>query len=143
MEEERLLEERKQIVFVKAGALFEALWNEIVRCVAEAARKKVPVATSIMAGNRLVYVSPSKMTGPVRKEIALSLAKDRTCIAIAGSPVRKLEIDKSESNSVYLKRDGKQISIPDAAIQLLDPLLFGNLPARLEGFSPPDPDFIR
>jgi len=138
IEEKRRLEERKQIVLVKAGSLFAALWNEIARCVTEAAQKGIPAAISVAAGNHVVYV-PSKGGAFARKEITLSLPKDRTSIAIAGSPVRKLDIDRSEGDGdgVGLKRDGKQISIPDAAVLLLDPLIFADLPAHDVGAKRP------
>jgi hypothetical protein len=142
LEEKRLWEEHKQIAFVKAGSLFQALWDEIARCATEAAQKGIPAATSTSAGNHLVYLPPK--AGVARKEIALTLAKDRTSIAITGSAVKKLEIALSQGDSVCLKYDGKQISVPDAAILLLDPLFFEGLPARPAGGPPPpDPDFIR
>jgi hypothetical protein len=131
LEEKRLWEERKQIAFVKAGSLFEALWDEIARCATEAAQKGIPAATSMAAGNHVVYLSsPPTKAGVARKEITLTLAKDRTSIAIAGSAVKKLEIALSHGDSVCLKHDGNEITVSDAAILLLDPLFFEGLPAR-------------
>jgi precorrin-2 methylase len=144
IEEKRLLEEHKQVAFVKAGSLFQALWDEIARCATEAAQKGIPAATSMAAGTHVVYLSSPPKAGAARKEIALTLAKDRTSIVITGSAVKKLEIALSQGDSVCLKHDGKQISVPEAAILLLDPFLFEGLPARPAGGPPPpDPDFIR
>jgi len=124
--ERKQLEANRQLVFSQADKVFEALWNEIDICIEWAKENRLPVDTNGSPRDRLVL-----MTGKTeRKELRLTLSKDRHSILVKGSPaITKLMIDVCDGRIVCLKHNDKKIDPPDAAILVLDRFLFPDLPA--------------
>lgn len=121
------LKTRRSMIREHALEIYEALWKEITEHLAEAKAKGFPVSTNGAPRKRLISLLKQNLSGDsFELEVSLVDGKDR--IRASGDRVDLfLDLDLCPDNVVCLKLAGRQISIEDAAIRILDPFLFPQL----------------
>lgn len=129
--ERKELERRNNLIDEHAIPIYEALWKKIAEHVKEAHEKGLPVLTNGSLQNRIVRMSVDPaphQSGRRPDEFRLVLKNDR--ISARGDRGLNLEftLDVCPDGLVCLKAQGMEISVEEAAIRILDPFLFPDLP---------------
>lgn len=124
---------RNQLIKASAEKVFNTLWEEIEKWLAEARNKGgFLIHTNGTLYERMIFASISPPPSePSRnpKRLTVKLTKDKSAIVaieFGVSPV-KLLLDVRPNDVVCLKHNDKQVSMSEAAILVLDPFLFPEL----------------
>lgn len=134
------LAERRRAITEHEGEMYSSLWEEVKRHVA-AARSRESFAGVTMNGQpecRIVSLplSPLSPLFTFQRQVTVSLLREKHQILAevadtdhGGSRVREaLQIDVNQDNIVCLTRNGVEVSLKDAAIYILRPFLYPELP---------------
>jgi|NGEPerStandDraft_6_1074524.scaffolds.fasta_scaffold177056_2 hypothetical protein len=119
---------RSVLIEAAAEKIFNHLWEAITPLVEEAAKKEILVFTNGTPYERVIGLSvvPRHLQGSVEpKLLTLKLEKEKHAIMVLGmrQPIQ-LELDLAGGDVVYLKYDGKQVTIGEVATSILDAFLF-------------------
>jgi hypothetical protein len=107
----------------EAPGIYVALWQELMRNVAEA--QKIARFDSIVAEEGLIKMSPNG------EALQVMLWTDELQIHASGVDVSiDLFLDVGDDGVVYLKFENERIEYPEAAREILQPFLFPELPPR-------------
>jgi hypothetical protein len=135
--EHKAIEARRKEIADNAHHVYSALWKEITEITEEPSAKLAGVYTNGAAYDRLVCL-PNPPTRPGFQarsgpQLHIKLADDKQSISVSGTdryPTITFTLDVCQDGVVCLKFDGAEFSYPDAAIKIVDPLLFPNLPRK-------------
>lgn len=122
------LEERRASIREHATTVYESLWSELLKHVDDANQHGLDVTTNGSARRKIIKLKKQNLSGMWWElEFKLSDAKDR--ITVRGDRCGDVQFlfDLRPDNVVCLKVNGKEISIEEAAIAILDPFLFPQL----------------
>lgn len=122
-----LWKSRRSVIREHAVDVYEALWREISEHLSEARTKGFPVSTNGTPRKRIIRLEKQNRSGDFFElQVSLVEAKDR--IRAIGDRVDLfLDLDICPDDVVCLKYLGKQLTIEEAAISILDPFLFPQL----------------
>jgi hypothetical protein len=121
---------RNSTIRAHAADIYEALWKEIVEHLDEAKQKGFPLSTNGASRKRVVSLEKDNKPGQ-HWELDVILVDPKDRIRAKGDRVDLfLDLDICPDGVVCLKLDGKQISLEEAAIRILDPFLFPQLNGR-------------
>jgi len=110
-----------------AATVFDNLWEEIKRVLAEASSKGIPTNTNGSPEDREVWLSmpiPPGRDSSSRREFHLKLDRRDPGISATGAVSIRLSFDLCEDGVVCLKYADNPISISEAAKLILDRFLF-------------------
>jgi ribosomal protein L1 len=119
------LQRRNSLINDQAEKLYEALWTELVEFIKEARQKGFKVSTNGAQFRRTVILPE---TIPMTRKVDIVLADDKHSISAKGHGMDVyLELSLDSDNIVFLSVDANKVSTREAAIKILDPLLFPEL----------------
>jgi hypothetical protein len=118
--ERKAAEDRDTAIESAAHNIYEELWEEILRNVAEARKKRIPVFTNGEPSDRVVGLSD--VSSGNQKSIHIKLGRDRHSIVADGI---SFNFDVCPDGVVCIRdKDGIRLSVQDTAIRILKPFLF-------------------
>lgn len=122
-------EDRALLIRQHSGPIYDALWQEIVRCVQEAKSKtKLRLITNGALFSRIVRK-------PLSVGIDESATSEEFILTMEGATVKasgdrvdiEFDLDVCPDGVVCLKRNGEPISVAEASRLILEPFLFPDL----------------
>ncbi len=126
--EQKALKERKALIAEHAIPIYEALWDKITEYVEEAKARSSPLITNGSLQNRSVISVPPGDGNQKTDQFRLVLEKE----SIVARGTRELNfefrLDVCPDRVVCLKLNKEEISVDDAAKEILDKFLFPDLP---------------
>lgn len=129
LERQKIEKARNEAIAASGPSAYETVWQEIDRCITEAAKGGIPAFVGDHRGphDREVRVSvPAKrgQSSSNPKNLRVKLSDDKHAIEADGdSKSLRLELDLS-NNNLCLMHEGKTVSVPEAAQLILEPFFF-------------------
>ena len=125
---------RSAVIDSSAEQIFNDLWDEINRWVAEAKQKNLPVFTNGTPYERIVSLSvppPSGRSQSNPRQLTIRLAREKKAIVVggisAGGQSVQLTLDVCDDGVICIKHYGERVSVSEIAMQILDHFLFPEL----------------
>jgi hypothetical protein len=131
--EETALRSRHAAITAEATKVYDALWEQIMEFIEEGRKKSINLLTNASPYERIVRspVMPlSRESGHAAKELRLKLAKEKTSIVVSGAVRLQFDLDVGADGVVCLKIGSEPVSIERAAVKVLDPFIFPDLPRK-------------
>lgn len=134
-EELKTQQARNDEIFAHGPKVYDELWGHVKQNTEDAARYSIVVTINGSSYDRVVRIHrpPPGQTSPPYSELHIRLASDRRSITASGPSFYdeiELKLDLCNSGYVCPTFEGNELSVSDAAVKVLDPLFFPELPRR-------------